>query len=152
MTTEALYRFHCDAPDCDAAELRSKVTDTPDGWTKLSSTDHIPVPAKSVYPARRTRTRTLSYSEQCRGAFYLHLCPKHPAAFNAHRPITNGNYTRPGRDATANVSCSCGLHFGYTSTGWRIAAADMTGPAAHTERAWWRHLPPELRSYATRDA
>jgi hypothetical protein len=151
VTTESLYRVRCDAPRCEASTFADKVTDTPDGWQTLKSTEHIPYVKTSVYPARRARSNALSYGERCRGSFSLHLCPQHPGAFDAHLPRTDGLYTRPGKDGMAAVSCGCGASFGYTGTGWRVAGADMSGPSAHTEKAWWAHLPADLRWYAERD-
>lgn len=151
MTTETVYRFRCDAPHCTTAVLVEDLKDVPDGWRTIKSTDHIPVPPPQPAWERR-KPRTLTYSEQCRGAFTLHLCPQHPDAFDAHLPRTNGVYTRPGRDGQASVSCSCGLNLGLRGTGWRIAAADMSGPSAYTEKAWWQHLPTELQWYAERGA
>ena len=151
MTTQTLYRFRCDAPQCTATNHADKVTDTPDGWRTIRSTDHIPVPPHRPGWEGSRRSSRPSYGERCRGDFRLHLCPDHHDVFNAHLPITEGMGSRAGRDPNATVSCSCGLTFGWMTTGYRIAAADMTGPAQYTEKAWWRHLPPELQWYAARD-
>lgn len=151
MTTQPLYRFQCDAPQCTAGAIAEKVTTTPDGWRTLTSTDHIPVPLPRSPWERSRRSNRLSYSERCRGNFRLHLCPNHHDAFNAHLPITEGMYTRPGKDPNATVSCSCGASFGWMTTLYRVASADMTGPAQYTEKAWWSHLPAELQWYASRD-
>ncbi|MFF7795574.1 hypothetical protein [Streptomyces sp. NPDC007991] len=148
MTTQTLYRFLCDGPRCKTTELGEDRKDAPDGWRIIKSTDHIPVPPPRP-PYTRRQPRTLSYPEQCRGSFTLHLCPHHTTAFDAHHPRTDGVYTRPGRDGQAYVSCSCGvMRTVLCGTGWRIASADMTGPAAYTEKAWWLHLPTELQWYA----
>lgn len=152
MTTTTVYRFQCDGTACPATALGSSVTDIPDGWLALRSTDHIPVEKTSPYPARRRKSNTLSYTERCRGAFALHLCPRHPTVFDAHLPRTDGVHRRPGQDGLALVSCSCGLSFGYVGTFIRAWSADMTGPASYTEHAWWAHLPPELQRYANRTA
>lgn len=149
MSTEPLHRFRCDSPHCHATAYSEKITDAPDGWRTLRSNDHIPIEKTSRYPARRPRN-TLTYSERSRGSFALHLCPAHPTAFDAHLPRTDGFRTRPGRDGMANVSCSCGISLGYTSTSYRIASADMSGPSAYTEKTWWQHLPEDLRWYAAR--
>ncbi|WP_030188240.1 hypothetical protein [Streptomyces violaceorubidus] len=151
MTAQAVYRLLCDAPHCLASELVEDLRQVPDGWRKLKSTDHIAVPPRQLAFERR-RPRTLTYSEQCRGEFTLHLCPEHPNVFDAHLPRTDGIYTRPGRDSQAYASCSCGMKYVLCRTGWRIAGGDGRGPASHTENAWWRHLPAELQWYATRDA
>lgn len=152
MTTETVYRFRCDAPHCTALVLAEALKDVPEGWRTVKSTDHIPVPTKtSVYTSRSRGARALTYTEQCRGAFTLHLCPEHPTAFDDHLPRTDGVRTRPGRDGQAYVSCSCGMKYVLCGTGFRIAAADISGPAAYTEKAWWQHLPTDLKWYADRD-
>lgn len=151
MTSQTVYRLLCDAPNCTAMELIEDLAQVPDGWRKLKSTDHIPVPPGQPTYGRR-KPRGLTYSEQCRGFFILHLCPDDTTAFDAHLPRTDGVYTRPGRDTQAYVSCSCGgMKTVLCSTSYRIAAVDMSGPAAYTEKAWWRHLPAELQWYAARD-
>lgn len=151
MTIQTVYRLRCDAPNCTASVLVETLKDVPENWRVIRSTDHIPVPPpQSPYTGRR-RTNKLTYTEQCRGAFTLHLCPQHPDTFNAHLPRTDGIYVRPGQDGKAYVSCSCGMKYTLCGTGFRIAAADMSGPAAYTEKAWWRHLPTELQWYADRD-
>lgn len=152
MTTQAVYRLLCDAPHCLAAELVEDLTQVPNGWRKLKSTDHISVPPPRPYTGGRRRPRGLTYSEQCRGLFILHLCPQHVDVFDAHLPRTDGIYTRPGATTQARVSCSCGLNFGSCSTSLRLASADMSGPDAYTEKLWWNHLPVELQWYAARDA
>ena len=151
MTTETVYRFRCDAPNCTTALLVENLKDVPEGWRVVKSTDHIPVPPREPFATGRRRSNKLSYSEQCRGAFTLHLCAEHPNAFDEHLPRTDGVYTRPGRDGQAYVSCSCGMKYVLCGTGFRIAAADMSGPSAYTENTWWRHLPGELKWYAERD-
>lgn len=152
MTTETVYRFRCDAPHCHAAVLAEDLKHVPEGWKVVKSTDHIPIPPRQL-PFERRRPRTLTYSERCRGAFTLHLCPEHPNAFDSHLPRTEGVYMRPGKDGKAYVSCSCdGMRTVLTSTGWRIAGGDGLGPSAWTENAWWRHLPSELQWYAQHDA
>lgn len=152
MTTQTLYRFRCDAPHCTMEVLAESLKDVPDGWRTIKSTAHIPVPPRQPAYTGRQRTNKLSYTEQCRGAFTLHLCPDDWDAFDAHLPRTDGVYTRSGRDGQAYVSCSCGVKYVLCGTGFRIASADMSGPAAHTERTWWRHLPAALQWYAARDA
>jgi hypothetical protein len=145
-----VYRLRCDAPHCLESVLINDLKQIPNAWRTIKSTDHIPVPPPQPAYGRR-KPRTLSYSEQCRGAFTLHLCPQHTAAFDTHLPRTDGVYTRPGRDGQAYVSCSCGMKYVLCGTGWRIAAADMSGPAAYTENTWWRHLPVDLKWYAARN-
>lgn len=150
MTTQTVYRLLCDAPRCTAMELIESLAQIPGGWRKLKSTDHIPIPSRQPAYGRR-KSRTLTYSEQCRGAFTLHLCPQHPGAFDGHLPRTDGMHTRPGKTTQANVSCSCGLSFGLCITSFRVASADMSGPDAYTEKLWWRHLPTELQWYSDRE-
>ncbi|MFB7359692.1 hypothetical protein [Streptomyces gardneri] len=141
MSTETLTRFRCDAPHCHANGIGHNNITPPDGWTKLQSTAHIPVTRDSPYSARRSR-RTLSYLERCYGSITIHLCPDHPAAFNAHRPITDGH----GYRSNVSVSCSCG-HLRASAP-----AATMVSryPAHATEAAWFHHLPAELRWYLWR--
>lgn len=151
MTTETVYRFRCDGPHCTASHLAEELKDVPERWRVVKSTDHIPVPTRQPAYGTRRRPQELSYTELCRGSFTLHLCPDHTTVFDAHLPRTDGTYTRPGRDGQAYVSCSCGMKYVLSGTGWRIAAADMSGPAAYTENTWWRHLPTELQWYAARN-
>lgn len=151
MTTQTLYRFRCDGPHCTTTALADDLKDTPDGWRIIESTDHIPVPPPRDPWARGRRSTGPSYTVQCQGAFTLHLCPEHQTVFDGHLPRTDGIPVRAGRDAKAYVSCSCGMQYVLSGTGWRIAAADMSGPAAYTENVWWRHLPAELQWYAQRD-
>lgn len=141
MTTETLTRFLCDAPHCQTNGIGSNNITPPQGWTVLKSTAHIPITKDPSFAPRR-RTKALSYSERCYGGFSLHLCPEHPDAFNAHRPITNGY----GYKSNVAVSCSCGMNLGTA------AAATMVSryPSHAPENAWFRHLPAELRWYLWR--
>ncbi|MCX4911837.1 hypothetical protein [Streptomyces sp. NBC_00878] len=150
MTTETVYRLRCDGPHCPTTVLTENLKDAPEGWRVVKSTDHIPVPPPQPAYQRGRRTNTLSYAEQCRGSFTLHLCPDHTTVFDAHLPRTDGLHARAGRDPNAYVSCSCGMPYVLSGTGFRLAAADMSGPAAYTEKQWWRHLPTELKWYAER--
>lgn len=144
MSTETLTRFRCDAPHCHTNGIGPSNITPPDGWIVLKSTAHIPVPqdAASIYPARRSRSRTLSYSERCYGSFSLHLCPEHLDAFNEHQPRTDGR----GYNNDVLVSCSCGMQLG------RAPAVTMASryPAHAPEWAWFSHLPVELRWYLWR--
>jgi hypothetical protein len=148
VTTQTAYRFLCDAPDCTQAELRDGAIVLPPGWRRLDSTDHIEPRRSSPDPAGRGDR--LTYSEQCIGAFALHLCPEHHDAFDTHLPRTDGRPGRRGRDATVTVSCGCGAIFGYTSAGIAIGRRDC--PASTSENLWWRHLPVELQAYVNREA
>lgn len=143
MSTETLTRFRCDAPHCHTDGIGSDSITPPDGWTVLKSTAHIPATKTSPYPARRNRSRTLSYSERCYGSFSLHLCPEHPDAFADHQPRTHGY----GYNSNVGISCSCGAQLG------RAPAATMVGcyPSHAPESAWFHHLPAELRWYLWRD-
>jgi hypothetical protein len=142
VSTQTLTRFRCDAPTCANNGFGQNNITPPAGWTVLKSTAHIPVTKTSPYPARRRRSTPLSYSERCYGSFSLHLCPEHPDALDAHRPITNG----AGHKSSVGVSCSCGMNLG------RAAAATFVNsyPSHGTERAWFQHLPARLRWYLWR--
>lgn len=141
MSTETLTRFRCDAPHCQTNGIGSNNITPPDEWTVLKSTAHIPVTKDFLAPARR-RSRALTYSERCYGGFSLHLCPAHPDAFNAHRPITNGH----GYKSNVAVSCSCGMNLGIAAAATMVARYPSHAP----ESAWFRHLPAELRWYLWR--
>lgn len=141
MSTESVYRLLCDAPYCPAVAMVEDLSETPDGWTRLSSTDHLAGKPKPMVGRGRNR-RPVDGWEIGNGSFRLHLCPAHPNAFGEHRPETTG-YPK-GRAAPG---CACG---------WRsrsMECAHFVGrkPSLSTERAWWGHLPEELRWYATRE-
>ncbi|MEU9014310.1 hypothetical protein AB0D12_31975 [Streptomyces sp. NPDC048479] len=142
MSTESLTRFRCDAPRCPADGIGASIITPPDGWTRLQSTAHIPVVKTSPYPARRRRSNVLSYSERCYGGFSLHLCPQHPDAFEAHQPRTAGH----GYKSSVSVSCSCGASLGMAAAATFVSSY----PSHGTERAWFLHLPKELRWYLWR--
>lgn len=150
MTTQTVYRFLCDAPQCTRIELRGDSIRLPEGWRRLSSADHIEPYRSSPYPARQRRTGVLGYSERCGGSFGLHLCPDHHGAFDAHLPRTEGRPDGRGRPTTVTVSCGCGATFGWTSAGTVIGRRDC--PASNAENLWWRHLPVELQTYVHREA
>ncbi|MFF2411768.1 hypothetical protein [Streptomyces sp. NPDC058092] len=141
MSTETLTRFRCDAPQCQTNGIGANNITPPDGWSVLRSTAHIPVTKDHPFPSRGRR-KALSYSERCYGRFSVHLCPEHPDAFNAHRPITDGR----GYKSNVAVSCTCGAILGTAP------AATMVGqyPSHAPESAWFRHLPVELRWYLWR--
>ncbi|MEV4975566.1 hypothetical protein [Streptomyces scopuliridis] len=142
MSTETLTRFRCDAPHCEANGIGSNNITPPQGWTVLKSTAHIPVTKDHPFPPRGRRPKALSYGERCYGRFSLHLCPEHPAAFDNHRPITNGH----GYKSNVLVSCSCGASLGMVPAVMMVARY----PSHATEHAWFRHLPAELRWYLWR--
>lgn len=139
MSTETGYRLLCDAPYCPGAAMAEKLTEMPDGWTRLSSTDHLAGKPAPLVGRGRNR-RPVDGWEIGNGAFSLHLCPAHSDAFAEHRPQTVGY---PKRSAP---SCSCGWSSGS------IECTHSAGrkPSLSTEYVWWRHLPEELRWYATR--
>ena len=142
MSTETLTRFRCDAPTCPASGIGSSNIAPPDGWSVLKSTAHIPVTKEGPFPARRRRSSPLSYSERCYGGFSLHLCPEHPDAFDAHQPRTDGH----GYNSNVAVSCSCGARLGMAAAATFVSSY----PSHGTERAWFGHLPAELRWYLWR--
>ncbi|RSS82959.1 hypothetical protein EF919_39395 [Streptomyces sp. WAC02707] len=141
MSIETLTRFRCDAPNCAATGIGHDTITPPDGWTRLKSTAHIPTPDPNTRSAAMRRTNTVAYSDQCRGSFTLHLCPDHPHAFDAHRPITTGyggNHVR--------VSCACGANLGIAGDHHLV----NRHPAHAPENVWFHHLPAELRWYLWR--
>lgn len=147
MTVQSVYRLLCDGPHCPANVL-SDDRIVPEGWRELVSTDHLDL---STYPdSRRPRQNRITRSEVVGGRFKLLLCPEHLTAFDAHRPQTSGGRDTRSGDQIVNVSCSCGARFPWTTAASIIAPA--TKPSYNPERAWWRHLPDELRWYATREA
>lgn len=149
MTVQAIYRLYCDAPGCTVREVVEQITDVPDGWTRISSTDHLTGwrPGGLIPGISRRRTDKRSHSDITSGGFRLHLCPGHPGTFAEHLPSTEG--TTAGRDGSRNttIGCSCGW-----ST-WGVRQAFVVGrrPSHAPEFAWWSHLPEELKAYATRD-
>lgn len=151
MTTQAIYRLHCDSPACTATAVVEEIRDSPDGWTRLSSTTHLASwkPGRKIPGTRRIDRSTLG-DLMC-GSFSLHLCPDHPDAFADHLPQTEGDILRP-RESYRRivVRCSCDWR---TTTNDLIIVGDPTkdGPRRQPEQAWWRHLPDELKGYATRD-
>lgn len=102
MTTQTVYRFLCDAPQCTRSELRDDAIRLPEGWRRVDSTDHIE-PYRSAPPSARRRVKTLSYSDRRIGLFALHLCPEHHDVFDAHLPQTEGRPGGRGRDSTDRV-------------------------------------------------
>lgn len=138
MSTETVYLFHCDAPLCAVETYgTTRVVDVPDGWTRISSTDHLDDGQTS---------RTIADWNRFAGDFALHLCPDHPHVFDGHRPSTWGG--SPSRDGHAvTIRCSCG-----TPIPWQrdIRIVGQT-PSLATHHAWWSHLPTGLQWYAVRD-
>lgn len=115
MTAEVLrtYRFRCDADQCPAS-LDSFEYETPAGWTEVSSTAHHVYTSVSGWKASAKLLRTLSANGvRTTGRFSLHLCPEHPNALDAHRPMTDGY---PDGQLLA-VSCTCGARLGEVRGG-----------------------------------
>lgn len=110
MTAEVLrtYRFRCDADQCTAS-LDSFEYETPAGWTEVSSTAHQSYgPLPSVKSGAKLLRALTANGVRTTGRFSLHLCPEHPDALGAHRPMTDGY---PGGQRLA-VSCTCGARLG----------------------------------------
>lgn len=149
MTTQTLYRFRCDAPQCTEAAIGEKIGDKPPDWRTLRSTEHIEYVETSPYPARRRQARVLSHSERCIGEFSLHLCGSHHGAFDEHLPRTDGRPGQRGRDSMVTVSCGCGARLGWTHS-YITLAGRHEGPRASGEHLWWAHLPADLRWYVER--
>jgi hypothetical protein len=129
---ERIWRVTCDAPDCNSQETPGAYLDALTGWQRLVSTDHIPADA---------RTRSLLV-----GQFELHFCPEHVGYLGVHEPRTMAAQA-PGRPAKVRIWCACNMRHVVDEGGWH--RADSPGPALHTERLWWEHLPEELQAYAT---
>lgn len=144
MTTELVRRYRCDAPFCTVVEFGTdKGRDLPDGWTAVSSTEHI---APYDTPRFGRGSRAVTWSQRQSGSFRLHLCPEHPAAFDGHRPRTSGTPGERGRDDSVTVGCECGAQLGWA----RVAFLVGHRPSLTSERKWFAHLPVELRWYARR--
>lgn len=141
MSVETVYRLLCDAPYCTATAMVERASDAPDGWSVLRSTDHLAGKPKPMVGRGRNR-RPVDGWEIGNGSFRVHLCPDHPEAFGEHWPQTTG--FPKGR---AIPGCACG---------WRCGSMEdvrLVGrrPSSTVERAWRRHLPEQLRWYATRE-
>ena len=151
MTATGIWRLSCDGPHCPATAVVETISAVPDGWRRVSSTDHLadwkPGRRKSAVTGRmRTDSRTLWDVEA--GGFRLHLCPDHATVFDAHLPRTEGWAAPPrNRERRVRVACECGVSRDATAS--RHAGRNAM-PNGDAERAWWRHLPEDLREYATR--
>ncbi len=94
----------------------------------------------------RTRVSKLTRSDVQSGNIVLHLCPDHHGAFDAHLPCTKGGAL--GRDwRNVDVSCSCGTPIRYQPN---VLLIGKKPSLREPHRAWWEHLPAELKEYATR--
>lgn len=146
MTAQTIYRLLCDAPHCTVSTVQDRLTPAPAGWREIRSTGHLDL---SAYPVTtRGRRRSLSRSEILVGQFSLTLCPDHGDVFDAHLPQTSGGgQSRRTGSTFVDVSCSCGARFPVATA---VAVIGQT-PSYEPERVWWRHLPAELRWYATRE-
>jgi len=152
MTSQRIYRLHCDAPGCTTAVLVEALADPVDGWTRIRSEDHLRDWSPGRVPAagRRTRADRRTRNDVLSGSFTLHLCHEHRDAFTAHVPLTTGTMSGRAGERNTTVACSCGQF----ST-WGIRQAHRVGPRSEgpaylPERAWWSHLPAALKTYATR--
>lgn len=155
MSTRSIYEVLCDGPSCTATAVVRSITAVPEGWRRIGSTEHLKgwKPGGRV-PGRGGRTRADQRSswDIQGGAFSIHLCPAHGDAFDEHLPMTEGGIPSRG-DQRVSVGCSCGAARTSVINVITIAssAPDFEqAPLRSPERAWWRHLPPELRGYAGR--
>lgn len=156
MTSRLITSLHCDAPGCDARAIVERSTDTPEGWTVFRSDAHLDgwKPGRLPTASGRTRQDRRTLSDVLSGSFRLHLCPEHPSVFAGHLPKTTGTSAsgrRGSYERSTSVECSCG---GFST--WGIPQAHRVAPRSEgpnylPERAWWSHLPPELKAYGTRD-
>lgn len=153
MTATSIYRLACDAPHCPTTTVVEDSTDTPNGWRRLASTDHL----TDWKPGQRLRSQATGRThidkrtrwDIIAGSFTLHLCPDHTDTFDTHLPTTEGTATSArDREQRVIVACSCGQLRAYAKA-IRWVSTDPE-PNHDPERAWWRHLPADLREYATR--
>lgn len=153
MSTHSIYRVTCDAPHCPATGIIEKITDSPDGWRRVTSTDHLadwqPGQTRRLSTGRRStdpRTRW----DITAGSITLHLCPNHTTVFDGHLPRTEGGAMGArDRERRVSVACSCGGMTGGSVKHWLMVGSGPE-PSSTVERAWWRHLPAGLREYAAR--
>lgn len=151
MTTHTIYRVTCDAPHCPAVGIIEAITSVPEGWRRISSSDHL----ADWQPGQRRRLATGRTCTDKRsrwdvhaGSFSLHLCGDHTTTFDEHLPRTEGAAMGAGRPRRVLVACSCsGLSGSTEDTHW-VGRDPM--PNGQVERTWWQHLPAELQEYATR--
>lgn len=148
MTSQIIYRLRCDAPDCAAVAVAEQLATTPDNWTRIRSVAHLDGKPAPTYGRGRSR-RTVSASDLSAGSFTLHLCPQHPDTFAEHLPTTQGSpMDRGDYRRRVQVGCSCGLSVPLGAWDGLIIGQR---PALVSEFHWWRHLPADLKAYATRD-
>jgi len=149
MTVQSIYRILCDAPYCTASDMIEKITAVPDGWVRLASFDHMRGKPLPEIGRGRYRRRLDSWAAMS-GGFAITLCPQHGEAFGEHHPQTLGNESpkRANQDQHVRVGCACGWQVGA------VRSLHVVGrtPSSTVEAAWWRHLPEDLRWYATREA
>ena len=153
MTTQTIYRVTCDGPRCLAAGIIETITAVPDGWRRISSSDHLADWKSGQQRQRlatgRRYTDKRSYWDVCSGSFTLHLCPEDTGVFDGHLPRTEGAAMGAReRERRVLVGCSCGDLSSSTKDIRWVSRDPM--PNGQVERAWWRHLPVELQEYATR--
>lgn len=148
MTIQTTRVYLCDAPGCAAS---SPGKELPADWFRVDSAAHLATEAPPVKLARR-RSNSLSRLERSAGAIFLHLCPEHPTAFDGHYPRTSSVPASRGSDTLVYVSCSCGVSLGGVQNYLAISSSEEGAPSHSAERAWWRHLPEDLRGYTSREA
>ena len=147
MTTQSIWRLHCDAPNCTVNVIAESITETPAGWTRIRSTAHLDGAPPATYGRGRSR-RTVSPFDLSAGDFTLHMCPQHPNTFADHLPTTQGSpMDRGDYRRRVRVGCSCG--FSVPIGAWDGLVVGQR-PALVSEFRWWQHLPDELKGYATR--
>ena len=153
MSTHTIWRVTCDGPHCANTGIIDTITDSPDGWRRVTSTDHLAdwKPRQRVRSASTGRSHIDQRSrwDVIAGSFALHLCPDHLTVFDAHLPRTEG-YAMGARERErrVQVGCSCGgLSTATKDLRW-VGRDPM--PNGQVERTWWQHLPAGLREYATR--
>ena len=148
MTTQSIWRLHCDGPGCAQAAIVDNISDAPEGWTRIRSIAHLDGQPSPAVGRGRGR-RTVSPCDLSAGSFTLHLCPQHPDTFAEHLPSTQGSpRDRGDYRRRVQVGCSCG--FSVPIGAWDGHVVGQR-PALVSEFRWWQHLPTELQGYATRD-
>lgn len=148
MTVQSIYRILCDAPHCTVSDMIEKIAEAPAGWVRLDSFGHMRDKAMPEIGRGRHRRRLATWDAMS-GGFAIALCPEHRDAFGEHHPQPLGNESpkRAGQDQYVRVGCACGWAVGA------VRSLHVVGrtPSSTVEAAWHRHLPEELRWYATRE-
>lgn len=149
MTIVTVQFAACDAPDCTTRET-VEFHGAPPGWRRVASTDHLAEARERLGKQRRNPARLAAEDSLSVGLFMLHLCPAHHDAYAAHLPRTTGYRSRSS--ALVDVSCSCGEKLGRFGDVTLVLAPGATGPRRNTARAWWSHLPADLKTAYGRNA